>query len=100
VNINAGAARAFRAPGHPTASFGMESIMDTLAEKMNLDPVELRIKNDPRKSGERNIASAPNDSVGRRNTKSRAAHQAGQNRRWLRRRDLGRGGKEPKLRPA
>ena len=47
VNINAGSARAFRAPGHPTASFGMESIMDDLAAKMNIDPVELRIKNDP-----------------------------------------------------
>src|ERR1051326_4782965 len=47
VNINAGSARAFRAPGHPTASFGMESIMDALAVKMDIDPVELRIKNDP-----------------------------------------------------
>jgi xanthine dehydrogenase YagR molybdenum-binding subunit len=46
VAINAGSARAFRAPGHPTASFGMEAIMDELAVKMNLDPVELRIKND------------------------------------------------------
>jgi xanthine dehydrogenase YagR molybdenum-binding subunit len=49
VAINAGSARAFRAPGHPTASFGMESIMDELAVKMNIDPVELRIKNDPSK---------------------------------------------------
>ena len=47
VNINAGSARAFRAPGHPTASFGMESIMDELAVKLNMDPVELRLKNDP-----------------------------------------------------
>ncbi len=47
VNIDAGSARAFRAPGHPPASFGMESILDELAVKMNLDPVELRIKNDP-----------------------------------------------------
>jgi xanthine dehydrogenase YagR molybdenum-binding subunit len=47
VNINAGSARAFRAPGHPTASFGMESIMDELAVKLGIDPVELRIKNDP-----------------------------------------------------
>ncbi len=47
VTINAGSARAFRAPGHPTASFGMESIMDDLAVKMSIDPVELRIKNDP-----------------------------------------------------
>src|SRR5215475_6226882 len=47
VAVNAGSARAFRAPGHPTASFGMESIMDELAVKLNMDPVELRIKNDP-----------------------------------------------------
>jgi xanthine dehydrogenase YagR molybdenum-binding subunit len=47
VNINAGSARAFRAPGHPPASFGMESIMDELALKLNLDPLELRLKNEP-----------------------------------------------------
>src|SRR5262249_26244476 len=47
VNINAGSARAFRAPGHPTASYGMESIMDELAAKLGMDPVELRVKNDP-----------------------------------------------------
>jgi xanthine dehydrogenase YagR molybdenum-binding subunit len=47
VSINAGSARAFRAPGHPVASYGMESIMDELAAKMGMDPVELRLKNDP-----------------------------------------------------
>src|SRR5581483_6814620 len=47
VNIDAGSARAFRAPGHPTASFGMESIMDDLAAKLEMDPLELRLKNDP-----------------------------------------------------
>ncbi len=47
ISINAGSARAFRAPSHPPSSFGMESIMDELAVKMNLDPVEFRIKNDP-----------------------------------------------------
>jgi xanthine dehydrogenase YagR molybdenum-binding subunit len=47
VNVDAGSARAFRAPGHPTASFGMESIMDELAVKLGMDPVELRLKNDP-----------------------------------------------------
>ena len=46
VAVNGGSARAFRAPGHPQASFGMESILDALAEKMGIDPVELRIKND------------------------------------------------------
>jgi xanthine dehydrogenase YagR molybdenum-binding subunit len=46
VAVNAGSARAFRAPGHPPACFGMESIMDELAVKLNMDPVELRLKND------------------------------------------------------
>ncbi len=47
VAVNAGQARAFRAPGHPVASFGMESIMDELAVKLEMDPVDLRLKNDP-----------------------------------------------------
>ncbi|HUI05768.1 MAG TPA: xanthine dehydrogenase family protein molybdopterin-binding subunit [Verrucomicrobiae bacterium] len=47
VAINAGQGRAFRAPGHPVASFGMESILDELAVKLKMDPVELRLKNDP-----------------------------------------------------
>jgi xanthine dehydrogenase YagR molybdenum-binding subunit len=45
VATNAGSARAFRAPNHPPSSFGMESIMDDLAVKLNMDPVELRILN-------------------------------------------------------
>ncbi len=47
VSVNAGSARAFRAPGHPPASFGMESAMDELAVKLGMDPVEFRLKNDP-----------------------------------------------------
>jgi xanthine dehydrogenase YagR molybdenum-binding subunit len=47
VAVNAGSSRAFRAPGHPTASFSMEAMMDDLAVKLGIDPVELRIKNDP-----------------------------------------------------
>jgi xanthine dehydrogenase YagR molybdenum-binding subunit len=47
VAVNAGSARAMRAPGHPVASVGMEAVMDELAVKLNLDPVELRLKNDP-----------------------------------------------------
>ena len=49
VAINTGQARAFRAPGHPIASFGMESILDELAVKLKMDPVEIRLKNDPSK---------------------------------------------------
>jgi xanthine dehydrogenase YagR molybdenum-binding subunit len=47
VAVDAGSARAFRAPACPPSSFGMEGIMDELAVKLNMDPVELRIKNDP-----------------------------------------------------
>ena len=56
VAINAGQGRAFRAPGHPLASFGMESIMDELAAKLKMDPVELRLKNDPSKTRQREYA--------------------------------------------
>ena len=47
VFINAGAQRAFRAPGHPQASFITEVVMDELADKAGLDPLELRMRNLP-----------------------------------------------------
>ncbi len=47
VAVNAGSARAFRAPGRPPASYGIESAMDDLAAKLGMDPLELRLKNDP-----------------------------------------------------
>ena len=37
--------RAMRAPGHPQASFAAESMMDELAYKLGMDPVEFRKKN-------------------------------------------------------
>ena len=46
VAVNAGSARAFRAPGNPPASFGIESAMDDLAVKLGMDPLEFRLKND------------------------------------------------------
>lgn len=42
VAINAGSARAMRAPGHPQGAFAMDSLMDELAEKLNIDPLEFR----------------------------------------------------------
>jgi CO/xanthine dehydrogenase Mo-binding subunit len=42
---NAGRARAFRAPGFPTGAWSLEQMMDMLAEKINIDPVEFRLKN-------------------------------------------------------
>jgi CO/xanthine dehydrogenase Mo-binding subunit len=45
VYTNVGRARAFRAPGFPTGAWALEQMMDMLAEKINLDPVEFRLKN-------------------------------------------------------
>jgi CO/xanthine dehydrogenase Mo-binding subunit len=43
--VNAGPNRAFRAPGFPQCSWALEQMMDALAEKIGMDPVELRLKN-------------------------------------------------------
>ncbi len=45
VYINAGPSRPFRAPGHPQGSWALEQMLDALAEKIGMDPVELRLKN-------------------------------------------------------
>jgi xanthine dehydrogenase YagR molybdenum-binding subunit len=45
ARINAGQSRPFRAPGFPQGNWALEQMMDALAEKINMDPVELRLKN-------------------------------------------------------
>lgn len=47
VVTNAGPARAFRAPGHPQACFAMDCAIDELAHELGIDPVEMRLLNDP-----------------------------------------------------
>ncbi|HVU24880.1 MAG TPA: xanthine dehydrogenase family protein molybdopterin-binding subunit [Opitutus sp.] len=47
VAVNAGQSCAMRAPGHPPASVGMEGILDEFAAKLGLDPLDVRLKNDP-----------------------------------------------------
>ncbi len=47
VYINAGPARPFRAPGHPQGAWALEQMMDSLAEKIDMDPVLFRLKNIP-----------------------------------------------------
>ncbi|QKV96786.1 xanthine dehydrogenase family protein molybdopterin-binding subunit [Streptomyces sp. NA02950] len=37
----------FRAPGHTPGMFALESAMDELAEELGMDPIELRIRNEP-----------------------------------------------------
>ena len=43
--IHAGQARAFRAPGFPQGNWALEQMIDALAEKIGMDPLELRLKN-------------------------------------------------------
>jgi xanthine dehydrogenase YagR molybdenum-binding subunit len=50
VFINAGLQRAMRAPGHPQGCFLTEILMDELADRVKMDPVEFRIKNLPPKA--------------------------------------------------
>jgi xanthine dehydrogenase YagR molybdenum-binding subunit len=47
VYINAGPARPFRAPGHPQGSWALEQMLDALAAAIDMDPVDLRLKNIP-----------------------------------------------------
>ena len=47
LHTNEDSAIAMRAPGHPQASFAIESLLDELAYKIGMDPVEFRKKNMP-----------------------------------------------------
>src|SRR6202521_1503746 len=40
---------AYRAPGSPIGNFAVESVLDVLAQKLGMDPLELRMKNAARK---------------------------------------------------
>lgn len=45
LHTNEDSSIAMRAPGHPQASFAMESLLDELANKIGMDPVAFRKKN-------------------------------------------------------
>ncbi|HEX2868875.1 MAG TPA: xanthine dehydrogenase family protein molybdopterin-binding subunit [Ignavibacteriales bacterium] len=45
VLTNLGRSRAYRAPGHVQGTFAFESLIDDLAYKLGMDPLELRKKN-------------------------------------------------------
>jgi xanthine dehydrogenase YagR molybdenum-binding subunit len=46
VRTNCGGARAMRAPGFPQGAFALESLLDMAADKLRMDPLELRKRND------------------------------------------------------
>ena len=45
VVVNKPSTAAYRAPGAPNAAFATESVLDEIAEKLGMDPLELRLKN-------------------------------------------------------
>ena len=54
VVVNRPKQAAYRAPGAPMASFAVESVLDEIAQKLDLDPIELRLRNAV-KEGSRSI---------------------------------------------
>ncbi len=62
--INAGRSRAFRAPGFPAGNWCLEQMMDMLAEKIGMDPLDFRLKNFTEISQSRN--NMPYSSAGLR----------------------------------
>ena len=45
VVVNTPKVGAYRAPGAPISAFGVESVLDEIAEKLSIDPIELRYMN-------------------------------------------------------
>ncbi|MFA5912804.1 MAG: xanthine dehydrogenase family protein molybdopterin-binding subunit, partial [Burkholderiales bacterium] len=45
VTVNRPKVAAYRAPGAPIAVLGVESVIDEMAKKLRLDPIEFRLKN-------------------------------------------------------
>ena len=45
VTVNRPKVAAYRAPGAPIAVFGVESVIDEMAKKLGIDPIEFRLKN-------------------------------------------------------
>ena len=53
----------YRAPGAPASEFAIESLVDELAERLDMDPLELRLKN-ATKEGTRSLDGVPFGVIG------------------------------------
>src|SRR5262249_9086561 len=51
VRLNAGVARAMRAPGHPQNCYLTESAVDDMAARLGLNPIDVRLRNLPANLG-------------------------------------------------
>jgi len=76
VYINAGPSRPFRAPGHPQCSWALDQMMDSLAEAIDMDPVDFRLKNIPSFSQARK-GNPPYTTTGLRECIERGAREFG-----------------------
>jgi xanthine dehydrogenase YagR molybdenum-binding subunit len=79
-----------RAPGECPGMFGLESAMDELAHAAGLDPVELRIRNEPdvhpesgQRFSSRNLVACLREGAERFGWERRSAPGARRDRRWL-----------------
>ncbi len=74
IVVNKPKTAAYRAPGSPQAALAVETVIDELAEKLGMDPVELRFLNSP-KEGDRQATGVPHGSIGCREVeKAMTAH--------------------------
>jgi len=78
VRLNLGTPTFNRGPGESSGTFGLESAIDELAERLGLDPIELRLKNYAETDPERGI---PFSSKSLRECYARAAERFGWPRR-------------------
>ncbi len=55
VPLDVPVASSMRAPGEAVGLMALESAMDELAERLDLDPIELRVRNEPSEDPERHV---------------------------------------------
>ena len=63
VVVNKPKVAAYRAPGAPQGCFAVEPVIDEIAQKLGMDPIEFRRKNAP-KQGDRQASGIPFPSIG------------------------------------
>ena len=63
VVVNKQKTSAYRAPGSPQAGYAVEAVMDEVAQLLNMDPLEFRLKNAP-KNGDRQVSGVPHANIG------------------------------------
>ncbi len=63
VVVNKPRVAAYRAPGAPQGAYAVETVIDDLAEKLGMDPMDLRLKN-VSKEGDRQVTGVPFPAIG------------------------------------